>query len=420
MTGPRGRTRWGMVLACLVSTLPSGCAKPPRWTAPDRPRPIDVRVLFDTENPIGVRHMHPSQVPAVPRPTHFRPCCAFGSNLRVRLGYLKIPGFDIMNILDPDELGHHYYDNGLVQTGATFDDDGQVKTERNGLVYTCRGGFIDTAHVRNWLDWTTFLATTIARNLEAGTVIELPSKGGAITIRVRPTDPAKIERFGRLRATIPLAQWIAYQASVWDEITTWFGWSHLAVFSERASSFSPEDLYSNVIGMKLMTAIVAQGAARNENLYNDSVDAWLRKTLRYLGAVDQEVAREAARGVEGLWWNSRRTVTDMSLVQRRYLDVTMPLFPWLVPPARMPDALREACGDHPEPIPVAIFDWDRDGLPLAERASLEIEVGTKIAAQEPFRSMASRRITQRDFPAILAFIRTDARSRFGPRVGRPD
>ena len=46
--------------------------------------------------------------------------------------------------VDPENLGRHGYRNG----GG----------EKNGIVYTCRGGHIDIAHLRKAADWTAFLA----------------------------------------------------------------------------------------------------------------------------------------------------------------------------------------------------------------------------------------------------------------------
>lgn len=409
-----------VVVIVLVATLLPGCARPPRWSTPDRPRDMDVRTLLGSADPTVVfRATHPSEVPNVPRPAHWRPCCAFGSNLRVRIGFMAVPGIELFNIIDPGALGHHYYDNGLLQTGRTIDYQGRSESEHNGLVYTCRGGFIDVAHVRNWVDWATFLATTIARTMETGTTIDMPPKGAAIAVHVRGTDPQSIRYGGRLRTAIPLAQWVAYQLSVWDEIATWFGWSHVAIFSEAASAFSPEDLYSNVIGIKIMAAVLAQGAARTETLYNDSVDHWLGEVLEELGAVDRDLAREAAYAVDGLWWDSRRGVTDMALVRRRYMNVEMPLVPWLVPPERMSPALRAECGDASAPIPIAIVDRDWGGTPLSEHASLAVDVGGELAGREPFRSLP-RRLGKDAFPGIVDFARADARTRFGDRANAPD
>ena len=58
-----------------------------------------------------------------------------------------------VGLFTPERLGRHVYDAGFLGRGA-----GQevVALERNGLIYTCRGGFIDTAHVL-WFVLFTFL-----------------------------------------------------------------------------------------------------------------------------------------------------------------------------------------------------------------------------------------------------------------------
>ena len=80
-----------------------------------------------------------------------------------------------------------------------------------------------------------------------------------------------------------MAQWIGFQLSIWHEIATWFGWSWTKTFPETASSFSPEDLYSNVLGVKLFAALVPRSSARTEYLYNDTVDNWLEGDARTPG-----------------------------------------------------------------------------------------------------------------------------------------
>jgi len=407
------------VVAALVGAL-TGCARPPRWTTPDRPQEIEVQALLGAADPAAVfRPMHPAEVPSVPRPARWRPCCAFGSDLRVRIGFMAVPGVELRNVLDPDDLGHHYYDNGLLQTGKSFDENGHMEGERNGLVYTCRGGFVDVAHVRNWVDWGTYLATTIARNLENGSTTPMPSKGGQISVSVAPVDGEQILQLGRVRSAIPIAQWVAYQSSIWDEIATWFGWSHVPIFSEAASAFSPEDLYSNLIGLKIMAAVMAQGSARTEQLYNDSVDHWLDEVLRELGAVDRDLSREAVSAVDGFWWDSRRGVMNMELVRRRNMPIGMPVTPWLVPVARMSSNLRAACGDDPTPMPLQIAERDWSGRPLAERATVSVEPEPSIAKQEPFRS-GPPRIDQSAFPLVIDFARGDAERRLGSRATQRD
>jgi hypothetical protein len=46
--------------------------------------------------------------------------------------------------VDPNKIGTHNYRSG--------------RTEKDGILYTCRGGHIDTPHVRKAADWTAYLA----------------------------------------------------------------------------------------------------------------------------------------------------------------------------------------------------------------------------------------------------------------------
>ncbi len=413
----RRRPCWGRSGLVALAVL-TACASPPRWNAEDRPDRIDVRRLLESQDSGDLfRHMHASEIPEIPIPTHLRPCCGFGADLRVRIGPVPIPGFRLSNILGPTDLGHHRYDSGILAIVQTPDDRGETASERNGLVYTCRGGFIDTAHVRDWVDWTIFIGTTIARNLEQGITIPLPPEGGARVLRIAPGDPRLIDRIGRRRATIPLAQWLAFQLSVWHEIITWFGWSHYAAFPELASAFSPEDLYSNAIGIKIMGAVAAQRTARTEPLFNESVDHWLAEVLRGLEAVPRELGIEAARSLDGFWWDSEVRLPSIALVRKRNLDLS-PLLPWLLPADRMPETLRSACGVDPQPLVLGIPEA-HGGAAFWRRATLEIEIAEELASREPFASVG-RRITQADFPAIIEFIRAQVRSRFGPEADRPD
>jgi hypothetical protein len=75
----------------------------------------------------------------------------FGAGLQVGVGGVRVPAVNLSNMTGMDELGPHRYDNGLSSID-TSDGRGWVDSERNGLVYTCRGGSVDTAHVRDNAD----------------------------------------------------------------------------------------------------------------------------------------------------------------------------------------------------------------------------------------------------------------------------
>lgn len=412
----QGRCAARVVAVCCLALA---CAAPPRWRADDQPSDRDTALLFTEQGAAGTfREMHASEIPRIPVRANLRPCCAFGAQLRAKIGPVPIPGYCIGNMLGPGDLGGHVYDSGVVQVGSRVDEEGLVHSESNGLVYTCRGGFIDTAHVRDYADWAIFLATSIARNLETGLDLSLPDEGGQRRVIVQPFDPATVERVGRRAIAIELGQWLAFQLSVWHEIATWYGWSTLGAFPEKVSAFSPEDLYSNLIGARIAAAIASQRTARDESLYNRSVDEWLDRVLDHLGAVPADIGREAMTSVDGLWWDSARRLPDPALVLRRNVGAGAVVSPWLVPAGRMGPELRQSCGSHPVALPIANPD-SIEGESFADRASLMIQVSSELAGREPFRSLGGR-VTDRDFAAILETIREQNRAEFGSSANRPE
>jgi len=233
---------------------------------------------------------------------------------------------------------------------------------------------------------------------------------------------AVLDRVGRHRFGVGLGQWLAFQLSIWHEIATWYGWHAVPGWSERVSAFSPEDLYSNLLGAKIIGGVALLRSGRSEDDYNCCVDTWLLVMLRRLGAVPRRAGREAIRAVDGLWWDSSRRLPDPAFVQRRYFDATGPLKPWLVTdvvgPERLGDRLRAHCDAAPEPVQLSNPDSLR-GVPFRRYATLEITVSDKLVEQPLFMERG-RRITQDDFPELVEEIRRQSRKEFGPRADRPD
>ena len=98
-------------------------------------------------------------------------------------------------------------------------------------------------------------------------------------VRLRAIPAETIELHGRMRLAVALAQWLAYQLSIWHEIATWYGFASMAEWPEKISAFSPEDLYSNQLGARIAGAIVLAGGARSDTEYNLNMDAWIKQAL---------------------------------------------------------------------------------------------------------------------------------------------
>ena len=215
-----------------------------------------------------------------------------------------------------------------------------------------------------------------------------------------------------------MANWISFQLSVWHEIATWFGWSWSKTFPETASAFSPEDLYSNILGIRIAEALAHRRSGRTEDVYNRSVDGWLELLLEHLGPVPKSVGVETMRSVDGHWWDSSRRLPDKELTLRRHMDIDDSIAPWLVPAARAPDSLREICGDNPKLVAIANPDGVLS-LKFSDWVSLQIEVDDNLAAQAPFTEIG-RSVTQADFPRIIEAIREQNREEFGPGADQSD
>jgi hypothetical protein len=363
-----------------------------------------------------------SDIPEIAYPRALRPCCAFGGDLKVAVGKVPVPGVEIGNLIDVEDVGPHRYDNGYLSIKRT-DPRGMVDDENNGLIYTCRGGFIDLAHVRDNADNTLALTDALGRSLEKGCAIEVPPQGAAMRIRVRPISAEAIRNYGRWQLAVALAEWLAYQLSIWHEIATFYGYASLSQWPEKISAFSPEDLYSNQIGIRLAGAIILGKGARSDLEYGLSMDAWIKRMLERIGAVSLKDSRTAMQAVDGSWWDSTKRIPDWTLVKRRQFETGPFLRPW-----RLEDASPGTKGsvksldecENAGPVLVLHVHDGFAGALFRDYATAEFEVDDSlVAAGFPLPRSDSRLVTQEDFPVIIQKIREENEKTFGSGADKP-
>jgi hypothetical protein len=410
-------------LLALLIVLSAGCAKAPRWDLGDEFRARDFLVAEALDDEHGGRELafDASLAPELPLPVKLRPCCAFGTQMKVRVGSVPVPVVALGNVVGADDLGPHKYDSGLVNVDSS-DHRGWIDREKNGVIYTCRGGFIDTAHVRDDADLTVALFARLVRTMDAGGAIELPEQGATLRFLVKPGKRENVERYGHVELAIAAAQWAVFQVSTWHEIATWYGFASIKMWPEKVSAFSPEDLYSNLLGVKLAAGIVRNQGAHSETGFNRNMDAWVQQALKRLHAVPKDAGVTAMQSVDGLWWDSTARLPDWHFVRRRNMDIGGRIHPWRIEQASggdgSPSPLDE-CEDAPPPLVLRNPDGF-EGLAFRDCLTLEIEVGDAMAdAGFPFPRPGSRIVTQEDFPAIIASIRKENAAEFGEGADRP-
>ena len=414
------RPRCAAALAALL-LLDTACVGKPRWVAEWSPTELAVAAALDdsSDNDVYLTGIVTSKIPDIPVRTSLRPCCAFGSDIRAEVAGIPVPGFKLENIISAQDVGRHQYDSGVLQRGS---DKRRLigSSERNGLVYTCRGGFIDTAHLRDYADWTVYFTAQIARRIYDGGSFELPDEGGSRRVIVRPLARERLDPRELRLTAVPIAQWVAFQMSIWHEIATWYGWS-ATVFSEKASSFSPEDLYSNMLGIKIAGGIIHTRSARTDEIFNENMGEWMAAVFERLQAVSTEVGKGAARYVDQVWWDSTRRVPHKALVLRRNFGIGREIVPWTIEQAFWSELVEEKQRDHCGGTPVPLVLGNPDGfleVKFRDVVTLEIDVDPRIKGF-PLPRPNSRRITQDDFPGIIEAIMIENREEFGGEAGQP-
>jgi len=423
MTERRSKWQWARhALAwhfLAATSLLSGCVHAPQWQVLKGVSPDLVAQVLEKPGVMS-QELRPEDVPVLPVRVHLRPCCAFGTHLKASLGPVPVPLFSMGNIRSVDELGPHKYDSGAFSIQGSSKKNA-FHGENNGLVYTCRGGFIDTAHVRDYADWTVFWAATIARLSVTGGTVELPPEGGTRRVTIRPLPASIVERYGLRRSAIALAQWLAFQLSVWHEIATAYGFASVEFYPEYVSAFSPEDLYSNLLGIKIAGGMLMQtGSVATDSLYDQNMDRWLQATLQYLEPVPVGAGTEAMYLVDGVWWNSKARLPDFHLVARRNLEAGLAITPWQISRAysspEMTAWVDQECGGSERPLILRRAE-SADGIQFADFVTFAINVDVKDPF--PFPRAGSTEITQADFPAIIEAVRQKVIRALGPGSDQP-
>lgn len=320
--------------------------------------------------------------------------CSHAGKPRLRIGaFFGSPTG--MQFPNPDKLGTHRYASS--------------RKEKNGMVYTCRGGFIDIGHVREAADRTAYLRDLLYKNLirrrtEISYKVVEPSIYRAVITYPPGWDHLKKEEKAAIarQAALQMAQSFAHDSLVWHEILTWFGFSSTWIFPERISSFSWEDTYSDLLGITL-----AGEALADSKTYNRSMTERLNQALQDLEVQPSQVARRAAREIEGKWFTGG--FYFFVEMKKRNFDTGLgyrPVTPVLVA-GICPDAQPHPLKAPNLPSPVAGgFEADLTIYPV-ELEKYRIYRILNMDPDLPIRPSLH-------FPVLLEEIRQQAEDKYGP------
>ncbi len=197
------------------------------------------------------------------------------------------------NFLNPDKLGPHTYKFSF--------------KEKNGMLYTCKAGHIDTAHLRKAADWTAFLAANIFEKIKQNETkfsfkLMEPSRYHVeITYPENWKDLSEKEKEDiTFDISVGLAEYFVFTATTWHEIITWFGYKCTGfLYPEFTSAFTWEDTFSNLLG----THIAAVALRDTEHEYNEAMTLAFKKELEKLGVQPKKIAKRATKTVRGKWFS---------------------------------------------------------------------------------------------------------------------
>lgn len=303
---------------------------------------------------------------STPPPRIIRTCCSFGSELNLAV----VPVKKITNITSLEKIGsHHYLGN---------------KAEGNGIIYTRLGGFIDLGHLRDQADWTAYLYSRISQNPQnAELKILLGHEGGAKELLLKI--PANLNE----KDKILLAGKIAYDLSVWHEIATWFGSSTIPMVPERYSSFSVEDIYSNLTGVNL-----GMQALQSDLPYEEAMTQLISNTLDDLKAVKAESdTYTAMEDVRNIWWTREKSLPSKKILIERQLKAYPTSKPMLVP------GWTEV-NEHSTDLNVPLTTTT--GIALNNFYELRFDLNHKFPFKKMFPNRLERYVTQHDFDTLIA------------------
>jgi hypothetical protein len=241
------------------------------------------------------------------------------------LSFFAIPVYDISEFIDPKDFGEHSFGE-------------PNSSENNGALYTCNGGFIDFSHLRAGLDWSVYLTFQL---LGKPDTLSLEPEEASLKLRFKNLNQLSLDEIASI------GQKVAYERLIWHEIASWSYHAPNFFISEQQSTFTPEDVYSNLLGTLIGKKVALRILTNKENLpFSQIANEEIREMIRQLLPLQNEDASKQAYDIvdrhvqaqlpvkdrnKDIWWDSKIIFTDARYVFKRYMNIGPAIAPWLVP-----------------------------------------------------------------------------------------
>ena len=218
--------------------------------------------------------------PVKPLFSNSRSCCSLSQDPLTRM-------IGVTRGINYSRLDQHIFQNK------------DLNKEGNGLVYTCKSGYIDLTHLRDNADWTLESFRAVKKYLGTGKSLTVSKEGATRKLILNKSDIEDLSREDK----IIIAANIAYENSVWHEIATGFRF----VSFQHMSAFSPEDNFSNYLGTHIAKEVLKKGIPFNTGITNE-IEQFLIDNENY--ASGEEVLDSLAL-LKGVVWKYSGVMTDL-------------------------------------------------------------------------------------------------------------
>lgn len=276
-------------------------------------------------------------------------------------------------------------------------------SEKNGLVYCCKAGHIDLAHLRKGADFANvytkkFFTYLMSNEKEFSFKMKEPC-----TYFVKLDYPKNWQSLSEQNkkeivenVSIQIGEYASFLGTTWHEMLTWFGYKMTGIIPEYHSAFTIDDSFSNFLGAYIAGNVLRENkeifnnptSELNKKLFNEKFTLALSEELEKLGAQAPKISGRAA---------------DRTNNKKRHLNIGLSgyITAYILP------GFNECGGMKSALYPVQNTNLSKYGF------SMKLEIEPRDGAGIKMRKIVGKGSRERiepenDFPIIMNYIEKDA------------